>query len=223
MIIPVVITDGRSEFLQRTLDSLFTNVRGLGRGVMVDDSGDLVYAGWLEAKYGQQFRFIHHVTRQGLAAGIRDGWAEALVNPLVEAIWHQEDDYVIPAKIDLESFAAVMQRTPDLAELTLKRDPYSSQEHVAGGYMQVCPSDYEDVTLLNGFTYVKHDQLFFFQPSLIPRRVVELALASDADITEPNLAELLVGHGYHFGVVGRIADEPLVTHIGSWRMAGWAP
>lgn len=223
MIIPVVITDGRGEFLKQTIDSMFNNVDGLHYpGVLVDDSGDPEYKRWLDAEYALSFKCLHHGARQGLAASIRDGWTEAITDPDVEAIWHVEDDYVVPEKLDVRGLAALLRAVPDLAELTLKRGPYSSEEHTAGGYMEGHLDEYEDVTVLDVAHYVKHDQLFFFQPSLIPRPVVTRAVYSGLPITEPNLATLLVPQGYHFGVVGKIADPPRVEHIGTYRSAGWS-
>lgn len=223
MIIPVVITDGRREFIEPTIKSVFENVHGLSLpGVMVNDCGeDLSYDDWLREKFGANFIRINHLRRRGLAAGIRSGWEMAIRKPEVTHVWHQEDDYVIPQTVELGPLVEAMESEPMLAELTLKRNPYSREEHAAGDYMASNPEPYSDTETPNGFKYVRHDRIFHSQPSLIPRRVVELVLEHRVALTEPGLRDILVGAGYHFGVIGQMADAPLVEHIGTRRSERW--
>lgn len=222
MIALVVITDGRRQFIPRTIQSILDNVKGLEfPGVMVDDSADPDYAGWIEQEYEDHFTFLHHAKRRGLAAGIRHGWATALKDERVTHIWHHEDDYVIPQPFDLAPLVAALDSDPMLAELTLKRNPYSAIEHEHGGYMEAFPAHYSDEETPSGFAYVRHMEMFFSQPSLIPRAVAERCLASPLELTEPGLGEILTGAGYYFGVVGTMADPPRVEHIGIYRQEEW--
>lgn len=223
MIALVVVTDGRREFIPQAIASIYENVQGInGPRVMVNDAAEDPQYGYdIVDKFGPDFRYFHHPVRRGLAFGIRQGWSAAIENPAVRYIWHHEDDYVVPDPIDLNELAQALNSAPTLAELTLKRDPYSSEEAAAGDYMKVGSHHYEDAKTPNGFEYVRHDQIFFSQPSLIPRAVAEACIRTNTDLTEPGLRDILTRLGYHFGVVGKIEDRPRVRHIGNRRSLHW--
>ena len=222
MIALTVRTDGRRACIERTIPSLDRLQGPVTHRVIVDDSGDPKYGAWLRTNYSDSWTVISHPERWGLGASLRDAWAVGLAFPDVDCILDWEDDFVLTEPVDLARIAKALDDRPTLAELTLKRTPYSVPEHRAGGYMEACPDHFTDATV-KGFAYVRHTQMFYFNPSLIPRRVARWVAQSGVPIGEESIGSNLVAAGYHFGVVGKIADAPRVEHIGAERTQGWKP
>jgi hypothetical protein len=211
----VVTTDGRREYLVRSIGSLHEQLRPWlpVRGI-VDDSGDPDYQRFLHESF-PDFQMIHHMRRQGFQATFRDAWELALSLD-AEYVLHVEDDFTYNEPIDLERMADLLDANPQLAQIALKRQPVNDQERAVGGLMEMRPGAW---TQQDGF--VEHAVTFTSNPSLIPRRVIELVLADPAPKTEPNITACLLTHNLRFGYLGRIEDPPLVEHIGEERMAGW--
>ena len=221
MITLAVLTDGRRECVKPTVSSLFDGLVGVHYpGVMVDDSGDSEYGTWLEKNCGRWFSYSHHPKRLGISASLRDLWTMAVAHPRTEFVFHTEDDFVVPEKVDVTVLAYALMSQPSLGCLGLKRGPVNDQEQAAGGMCQAHPELFTETRTPSGFAYVAYSHLFSTNPCLIPRAVIESCL-SLAELSEDAMGKALVEQGYHFGLVGRIADEPLVEHVGSYRMEGW--
>ena len=222
MIQLTVLTDGRREFVQPTIASVFENLIGLHYpGIMVDDSGDSQYADWLAKNLGGWFRRITHPHRRGISESLRDAWSMAIQDKHTEFIWHHEDDMPVPSKVDVTVLAYALMSQPSLACLGLKRGPVNDQEQAAGGMCQARPDLFTETRTPSGFAYVAYSHLFSTNPCLIPRSVVETCLALP-ELSEDAMGKALVEGGYHFGLVGRISDPPLVDHVGDYRMEGWS-
>ncbi len=209
--IAVLITDGRREYMERTLASCQEMIPEFAP-IIVDDSGDAEYAAWLD---GLGAQVVHHPERQGLAAAVRTGWTEALKTD-AEFVWHHEDDFTLTMPVEIHAMARVLCLHPYLAQLVLKRQPWSEEEITAGGQIEVAPGDYVD---RHGF--VEHGRLFSFNPCLIPRHVVELALQEPSDGLERGVTDTLTRHLYRFAYWGARDDPPRCHHIGEHRSAGY--
>jgi len=211
----VVITDGRREFLRETIASLRENAGPFEEGFIVDDSGDEEYGEWLDNEYFPRFRVLHHTERRGCSAAVRTGWEHASEH---EYIWHAEDDFIYRRVVPLGRMVAILDDHPYLAQLALKRGPHGPVELAVGDLMAVELDRWEDH---EGFCDT--DLIFTFNPCLIPRDVIAVALADPSPRTEPNVTTSLLAKGYRFGYLGQTTDPPRVHHIGERRMEGWLP
>lgn len=194
MIVCGVLTDGRSELLAQTLDSLAENVTGIDHLYLVDDSG----------RYGP---------RKGLAGAVQTLWDHA--GP-VDYLFHLEDDWTFTRPIDLTELATFLDHHPELAQVVLQRQALLSNEHAAGG-VAAHPHWVEHCDPYG--LWVEQTDIFSLNPCLIPRRVRDLGwpAGNEAGMTERCLAE-----GYRFAFWGEKNTKPHVNHNGMSRSAGWA-
>jgi glycosyltransferase involved in cell wall biosynthesis len=211
----VVITDGRQNFLTQTTASLVDSFPRFDHEIIVDDSGDPEYADWLDDEFGGYFSIIHHPERRGCSAAVSTGWLAASE---FDYVWHAEDDFIYTETVDLERMAAILEENPYLAQLALKRQPHGPVELAVGDLMAVELDRWEDH---EGFCDT--DLIFTFNPCLIPKDVIAVALADPSPRTEPNVTSSCLAKGYRFGYLGQTTDPPRVHHIGERRMEGWLP
>lgn len=205
----VITTDGRYPYLEQMLGSLATHVKypfGLIR--IVDDSGNDPGPAWPAT-----WDVIRHPQRRGLAAAVQSAWSN--LPPEIDLVLHVEDDFVFVEEVDLDAMATVLKENPRLAQLVLKRQPWSPEERAAGGIIEMNPGLYHQQD-----GYVEHRRIFSLNPGLIPRAVVDLGWP---DGNEAEMTERLVGARWSFGFWGTREAAPMVWHIGAERSAGWAP
>lgn len=208
----VVITDGRGEYLRRTIPSAIENLRSVFVSrTIVDDSGDAEYGSWLETAF-PTFAHVHHDHREGLAGAVKTAWKTALA-ARPDYLWHQEEDFVFEAPIDIGAMARCLEEFPYLAQLVLKRQPWSREEKIAGGQIEVAPEEYVDFE-----SHVEHNRLFSLNPCLIPARVIERC--QDEEL-ERGITDACLGEGWRFAYWGQRHDAPLCEHIGEHRSAGY--
>lgn len=213
MIACVVVTDGRvPSTIEACIESARQNLHGALGCTIIDDSADAEYAAYLDRTFSQ-FRILHNPERRGLGGAVSTAWSAALATP-ARYVLHLEDDFVFLAPIDLSSMAAILDANPLLSQLVLKRNPVNDVEMAAGGMMEANPSAFEDAG-----EYVK-GPIFSFNPFLAPRKVIELANDPTQPMLERDVTDRLSVAGYHFGVLGRVTDAPLVTTT-THRSAGY--
>lgn len=214
----VVVTDGRGEYLRQAMAAAEVNLKGAAStlaGVIVDDSGDPTYSDWLEHEF-PSFHQFHHERRRGLGAAVATAWARARESGL-PYVFHLEDDFVLTEPLDLVTMTEVLDADPQLAQLVLKRQPWSIEEHAAGGQIEVAPGEFDDDEIA-GWPIVRHRRLFSFNPSLIPVAALDLVPHGglEADVTD-----VLLAAGCSFAYWGRRGDPPRCRHIGHERSPGW--
>lgn len=200
----MVITDGRWDYLQDCLESAFEWLDWpFEQCVLVDDSAEgrrIAIPGW---------EIIQNPERKGLAGAIQTGW-DAL-NDDIEYVFHLEDDFIFPREVSIGSMLHLLEETPDLAQIALLRQPWSPEEQVAGGIIEMNPNDYTQI----GHKIV-HRRLFTFNPCIYPRWVTRYR----ADL-EAGLTAQLLDDDKQFAYFGEIGDEPRCTHIGIRRTRNW--
>lgn len=203
----VVVGDGRYEYLECCLESIrrhaiypFTFYR------IVDDSGtgDRVAPppGW---------DLVAHPERRGLAGAVQSAWAGLPAD--VEYVLHVEEDFLLTAPLDIDGMAATLKEHGRLAQLVLKRQPWSPEEQAAGGIMEMTPWEY-----VQRDGWVEHSRIFSLNPCLIPRAVIDLGWP---DGNEAEMTSRLIADGWSFGFWGRRDDQPRCIHIGARRSAQW--
>lgn len=219
----VVITDGRGDYLKQTIASAEKMLKGAFLpALIIDDSGDIDYGKWLEERFSE-FRQIHHDHRSGFGAVVRSAWAETLDYPDVEYIFHLEEDFTFNEPIDVPLMAAMLDRAEDLAQIVLKRQPWSDFEIAAGGQIEYCESEGEEFTEkhIGGWT-TTHTRNFSTNPNLMTRRAAELCVETGKPCTEGLITEVCLNNDLQFAYLGRKYDPPLAHHIGEHRSQGWS-
>lgn len=150
-----------------------------------------------------------------MAAAVRTAWTVAL-NAGAEFIWHQEDDFVLTEPLPVKAMERTLNDFPLLAQLVLKRQPWSEEEKAAGGQIELAPEEYTD---REGF--VEHRRLFSFNPSLIRAEAARVALENPGDGLERGVTDALLAARFCFGYWGVREDPPRCEHIGERRSEGY--
>jgi len=196
----LVITDGRWDYLQRTLQSAIECLNyPFAQRLLVDDSGEpLGFA-------PDGFDVIRNQPRKGLAGAIQTGWDH--LNDDIDFIFHLEDDFVFPEPVDIPWMIEYLQADPSLAQIALHRQPWSPEEQQAGSIYNLDRTRFQQ---LPGWLRQRH--LFTFNPCLYPRAITRYPAGLEADLTKR-----LLDDGWQFGYLGDLDDEPRCIHIGIRR------
>lgn len=196
----VVITDGRWDYLNQTLESAEQQLQfQWTQKLLIDDSG---------APYGPQpygFDVVRNRPRKGLAGAIETAWE--WLDPDIDFIFHLEDDFVFVRTIPVQGMVDLLVKNPHLAQMALLRQPWSPAEHAAGGIYGVTPDAY-----CQRDGYVEQSRLFTFNPCVYLRHITAVGAGLEAEVTERLLAL-----DYVFGYFGKLDDEPRCHHIGVRR------
>lgn len=207
-LLTLVITDGRREYMERTMAAASEMIPRF-EPLIINDSGDGDYCDWLNERYA---RCVHHPERRGMAAAVRTAWQTA-IGTTARYVFHLEEDFVLTSPVDVRAMVRTMDKHPELAQLVLKRQPWSDEEKNAGGQIEVAPSEFED---RHGF--VEHRRLFSFNPSLVRVEACEKALNDgESDGLEAGVTQTLIREGYLFAFWGTRDDPPRCEHIGEHR------
>ena len=194
----VVVSDGRYHYLERCLETLDLLTGSIVRRVLVVDGEQIppVVSGWETYAHGQ---------RIGLAATVRHAWA--LVD--TDYLFHIEEDFTIDRPVDLDNLARHLQADPYLAQICLLRQPWSPEEHAAGGILDLDADAYTRT----GDLWL-HRKCFSLNPCLVPHSIYSRGWPAG---NEAEQTSRLVAVGYRFAYL----DGRAVTHIGERRSAGW--
>lgn len=218
MIALLVMTDGRRDCVTRCVPSALASLRGpITHRIIHDDSGRSSYRDWLRKAF-PTFDVIHPGgRRQGFGGAIRQAWAHLNTLP-VDFVFHLEDDFVFNEEIDLAAMVDVLGHNPDLVQMVLKRQPWSTSEVEAGGVIEQHPEDY--VQVVDGdYTWLRHKKFFSTNPSLYRKTLLEEGWPSGDRSEGVFTHTLLAGNpDRSFGYWGARVDAPKVEHIGRQRV-----
>ena len=197
----MVITDGRWDYLQRTLESAAVALDWpWHQKILVDDSGE-------ELGFSPDgFKFVKNLPRRGLAGAIQSGW-DALDKD-IDYVFHLEDDFIFPDVVDIELMIELLEYEPELAQVALLRQPWSPEEQQAGGIYSIEPERFKQK-----YGFVQQSHLFTFNPCLYPIGVArDYRAGLEAELTADLLAD-----DWRFGYLGELGDDPKTIHIGIRR------
>jgi len=220
----LVVTDGRDEYLLRTVRAAMANLTGpITEWWMYDDTGDYVYRDSLARRY-PTFRLFDAGPRQGFGGAIRTAWAKLTADSTVDYVFHLEQDFVLTRRVDLGELAAVLDRRPHLAQMALVRQAWNEQERSAGGLIARHPEAYHPAGDEFGRVWMEHRLFWTTNPSLYHRGMCRLPWP-DGPQSEGRFTLSLLEHGLpgvpaddlRFAYWGRHEDGPWVEHIGEVR------
>lgn len=151
----------------------------------------------------------------GMAGAVRTAWQWALDNDF-DYLLHIEEDFLFH-RLPLNRMRQILDTNPHLAQVVLKRQPWSIEERAAGGIIERHPQDYTQHS--NGeLLWVEHQRIFSLNPCLIPRNVLELGWPES---NEAGMTQRCLDAGLRFAFYGHRQDPPRVEHVGSVRGEGW--
>lgn len=212
------MTDGRFDYIQRTVPSALATLDGPITSKMIfDDSGDPAYRAWLERTFPDFTIAYHPSGRQGFGGAIREAWSYC--RHLDERfIFHLEDDFLFNREVPLSDLVAVLESNPHLVQLALRRQPWNDVERAAGGVIETHPEAYTEATDEDGRRWLEH-RLFFttnpgvYRTDLTWRHPWPRGLRSEVVFTN----NLLRSPRVRFGYWGARDSGEWVEHIGEER------
>jgi hypothetical protein len=194
----LVIDDGREDYLARCLASVSEQFPFFNRTVHIDDTQHAL----------------------GFAGAVQEGWRQVL-DTGCDYVVHVESDFLFNERVPLMDMIAVLEANPYLTQMTLLRQAWNDVEKAAGGIVQACPEQFEEITR-DGHTWTETRRwIFSTNPSVYP---VELCRRGFPDPPE--------SEGRFGGMLyrdrpecksafwGGKFDPPKVTHIGGVRTGG---
>ena len=145
MIALIVITDGRTDCITRTIESAEANLDGpITERWMYDDSGDEAHRVWLMHRFPQWQVFWHPDGRQGFGGAIREAWRTLRFESAAEYIFHLEDDFTFNRPVPLDDMIEILDEEERLAQIALRRQAWNSIEKRAGGVIETNPTAYTE-------------------------------------------------------------------------------
>jgi len=212
----LVITDGRRDCLERTIASVEEMTTGIDPDtrIIVDDSASPMHRAFLNERF-PGYSIHSHSQRYGFAAAVRTGWT---MLGYTDAEWfvHLEDDFTFNEPIDWVQLTVPLTIDKRLAQMSLKRQPWSPEEVAVGGFVEMNPDDFTEVREL-GTTWTEHVRHWTTNPSVFHCSIVEQFEWPEGRESEGRFTIKLRDAGYRFGIWGSKFDPPKVTHIGETR------
>ena len=154
----------------------------------------------------------------GMAGNVQRGFEWALKMDCDYVLWIEEDMRFI-RHVPLKQMRSILDTHEHLAQVVLKREPWSSEEIAAGGQMETAPHLYQQCSDAH-HSWMEHRTLFSMNPSLIPREVLEMGWLPGPGGVERSITDACFDVGYSFAYYGRRHDPPYVRHVGHIRSVG---
>lgn len=220
----LVMTDGRAEYLIRTLASLDAMVSGaFSRRVIHDDSGDRAYWAWLRGEY-PTYDLVATPARSGFGGAYRSAWTYLSSTP-EEWAFTTEDDFVFTRPVDLAAMVDVLTNRAHLVQMALRRQAWNSDEIAAGGVVERHPGAYAAHWDEQGRQWLQHRLFWTTNPSLYRMDLCRLGWP-EGDRSEGVFTQRLLTEGapgvpapaVRFGYWGSRNSGVWVEHIGEERV-----
>lgn len=227
---PLIVLSHRGrQFLGPTMASLKHYASGIGKVIVVDDSGDEDHRNWL-ADHGFNLSVVDVSGNAGYLTAMKRVWELAAdMDSQYTLLW--EEDFKPIRPFDVRQMARVMDDNIGLAHLNLQRQSvYRIEKRF--GYMESHAQRGYDLTRMYGprnptrDPWVARRRPFTTNPGLIRREVCrESAWPSRAQCdavpggAEPAMSEVLERAGWYFGWFGTW-NTPFVNHYGTDLKSG---
>lgn len=208
----LIMTNGRREYLERTLSTIGKLHGNFTRTLIHDDSGDEDYYDWLK-KFNYE---ISSTKRVGFTGAMTSAW-EKLKEDSNEWTFHLEEDFTIVDDIYIDNMIDVMNHDNDIKQMVLLRQPLAGRELKKRGIIASHPERYEDKT--DGVNHwVEHRVGFSCNPCLYRKSLVyehpwPSMPHSEREYGRTLFKDLNAKSAYW----GKSTDAPKVKHIGENR------
>jgi hypothetical protein len=223
VIVVLVMSDGRRDYLVQSLSSANSNLRGpITTRVIHDDSGDSDFHAWLRSEY-PTYALATTPARSGFGGAIQSAWAWLQANTVEPFCLHLEGDFTFNRPVPLGSLAATLIENPHLAQLVLRRQPWNDVEAAAGGIVEMWPAEYTERTS-HGRTWLEHRLFLSTNPCLYRRSLLDVGWP-EGDRSEVTFTQRLLADGFdgvpgedvRFAFWGARDSGEAVRHIGHDR------
>ncbi|EFC78832.1 glycosyltransferase family 2 protein [Parafrankia sp. EUN1f] len=222
----LIMTDGRDELLDRTLQSAQGHLGGqVTRWFIHDDTGDGDHREDLRRRYPQAevISASHH--RAGFGGSIHRAWRWISLFSEADYVFHLEDDFILNRRVNLRAMARVLAACPHLAQLALRRQAWNADEVAAGGIVEQHPDDYVDAGDHDGNRWLEHRRFFTTNPCLYRRQLCTADWPTGAEsegrfglgLLRGGLPWGVPGDRVRFGFWGARDSGEWVEHIGHQR------
>jgi len=208
----LIMTNGRREYLERTLSTLGKLHGNFSRILIHDDSGNEDYHNWLK-----QFNYeLASTKRVGFTKAMISAW-DKLKEDSSEWVFHLEEDFLILEDINVDDMIDVLKSHDYIKQMVLLRQPIAGRELQKGGIIASHPERYENKT--NGVNYwVEHRVGFSGNPCVYRKSLIYEHPWPNMPHSEREYGQsLLKDPGAKFAYWGKSTDNPRVTHIGENR------
>lgn len=204
----MVLTNGRQPCMARTIESFNKSWRyPIDQKVIVDDSQVPRYRRWLLGAY-PDWNIVSSQTSLGFHGAIQRAWDE--ITP-TDFVFHLEDDFTFTEPVDVQKMMRILGENPMVAQVALKRQPWSKPEIDAGGICEAWPDEFTDQD-----GWCEHNLFFTTNPSLYPWSLTKFGWPQQEQ-SERAFTEILLAKGMRFAYYGHKFDPPRVLHIGNQR------
>lgn len=210
----IILTDGRNDYLARTLESLDSKVV-FPEGaevykVMVDDwpaERDLKTLKKLVKKYSID-KLVLNAENLGIDKTVQKAWSLLPVD--TEYVWHQENDFEYLEEIKVLPMIKILEN-PTIVQVALVRQPWFDDEKDAGSLLKTRPGRFRQASVSN-IDVVIHRDHFTHNPSIYKSKWTEQL----EGYTEYKFKDhLLEKNGVlYFSYLGKLEDAHKIVHIG---------
>ena len=195
----LIITDGRRDLLERTLESAKQNLPEFENKIIINDCQDPLFKSFLNSLY--DYEVYHNHEKLGFAGAIQKGW-DAL-SP-TDYVFHLEEDFTFNEKVDIDKMKEILQ-DDKICQVSLKRQKWGAE---IDGFIEDNPQDYEQ---MDG--YVRHRNFFTTNPSLYKYDLTKIGFPQ-VKRSEHEFSQKLFNLGFYSAILGGKFDPPKVTHTG---------
>lgn len=214
MITLLIMTNGRREYLERSLATV-SNLKGnFTRTVIHDDSGSKEFQDWLKSRY--PYEVIESSESNGFGKAIISAWKECRKDKN-EWIFHLEEDFLITEPVEVTEMIKVLKKNPHLIQMALLRQPLGGREKRKGGIVNSHPERYFDKS--DGIhNWMEHRVYFTTNPSVYAKTLIDRYPWPDTTYSERVISRQIFADPNNFCAYwGKRSDPPKVRHIGEVR------
>jgi len=208
----LIMTNGRKDYLERTLSTLDKLHGNFTRTLIHDDSGDSDYQAWLRG-LGYEVAVTDKI---GFTRAMISAW-DKLKEDSNEWVFHLEEDFLFLDDINIDNIIHVLNSHDYIIQMVLLRQPLAGRELKKGGLIASHPERYEDKS--DGVNdWVEHKVGFSCNPCVYRKSLIYKYPWLDVPHSEREYSKVLFKDSdVRCAYWGKSTDDPKVKHIGEMR------
>lgn len=217
MITWVVTTDGRKEFIEKTIPTWDQATGLVTHRVIIDDSGDTDYRQWLARTFPDWDVIPVGDERCGYSPAMQ-AIRQVGLQCGTEFIFHTEDDFMLNRPINLDDVATLLRDKQYLAQVALLRQPWFPNEIEAGGLIEALEPGEVFTECSDGDRYwIEHRAVWTANPNMFRRDVAKIEYPNVNYSESAFMRSLKEDANLRCAFWGKRSDEYYVHHIGEYR------